>query len=100
MARQAGGYDGNTITASGTVKSEWNFDDTIRGTIKGLPVNLNLDELGDEEEDEGWDLEDEEVEVWDGTTRIRGDSLIIEGSLGSRNVGLHGYMLDSTKLIG
>lgn len=88
MARQAGGYDGNTITANGTVRSEWNFDDTIRGTINGVPINLNLDELEDEEEeDEAWDLEDAEVEVWDGTTRIRGDSLArIPGSLALRNV--------------
>lgn len=90
MARQAGGYDGNTITANGngTVRSEWNFDDTIRGTINGVPINLNLDDMEDEEEeDEEWELKDAEVEVWDGTTRIRGDSLINgPGSFASRNV--------------
>lgn len=29
----------------GTVKTEWDFDETIRGTIKGMPVQLNLDAL-------------------------------------------------------
>lgn len=93
MARQAGGYDGNgTITAasgSGTMKSEWNFDDTIRGTMNGVPINFNLDDMEDEageeeveeeQEDEAWDLRDAEVEVWDGTTRIRGDSLVLPGA--------------------
>ena len=26
------------------MKSEWNFDDTIRGTIKGAPVSLDMSE--------------------------------------------------------
>lgn len=28
-----------------TVKTEWDFDDTIRGTLKGVPVQLNLEAL-------------------------------------------------------
>ncbi|BEI86132.1 hypothetical protein CcaverHIS002_0604190 [Cutaneotrichosporon cavernicola] len=28
-----------------TVTTEWDFDDTIRGTLKGVPVNLNLEAL-------------------------------------------------------
>lgn len=27
------------------MKSEWNFDDTIRGTIKGAPVSLDMEEF-------------------------------------------------------
>lgn len=84
LMRQAGGLDGNTFNGNGTVRSEWNFDDTIRGTINGVPVNLNLDDLEDEEEGE-WDYQNEEVEIWDGTTRVRGDSALGE-VLGSRNV--------------
>lgn len=29
----------------GTVSTEWDFDDTIRGTLKGVPVQLNLESL-------------------------------------------------------
>lgn len=38
------GPDPATIIG-GTVKTEWDFDETIRGTIKGMPVNLDLDAL-------------------------------------------------------
>ena len=82
LNRQAGGYDAATIT-NGTVRSEWNFDDTIRGTIAGMPVELDLGALDDDEEE--WDLENEEVEVWDGTTRIRQGS-VIGGDLNTLNV--------------
>lgn len=72
--------------ANGTIRSEWNFDDTIRGTIKGMPVNLNLDDMDDEdEEDEQWDLEDEEVSIWDGTTRIR-EGTVVDGPMASHHV--------------
>ncbi|CAK9784659.1 Pkinase-domain-containing protein [Cutaneotrichosporon oleaginosum] len=29
----------------GTVKTEWDFDDTIRGTLKGVPVQLSLEAM-------------------------------------------------------
>jgi hypothetical protein len=41
-----------------------------------MPVELDLGALDDDEEE--WDLENEEVEVWDGTTRIRQGSVIGE----------------------
>jgi hypothetical protein len=68
---------------NGTVRSEWNFDDTIRGTIAGMPIELDLGALDDEEEE--WDLENEEVEVWDGTMRIKEGS-VIGGDLNTLNV--------------
>lgn len=54
---------------NGTMRSEWNFDETIRGTVKGVPVELDLDEMSDEE----WDLQDQEVVIdpAEGTTRVR-----------------------------
>jgi len=33
-----------------TVKSTWDFDETIRGTIKGAPVALDLAALAEEKE--------------------------------------------------
>jgi hypothetical protein len=68
---------------NGTVRSEWNFDDTIRGTIAGMPIELDLGALDDDEEE--WDLENEEVEVWDGTMRVREGS-VIGGDLNTLNV--------------
>jgi serine/threonine-protein kinase 24/25/MST4 len=85
LSRQAGGYDAATITGNGTVRSEWNFDDTIRGSIAGMPIELDLAALDDE--DEEWDLENEEVEIWDGTTRIRSGT-VIGGDLNTLNVSL------------
>jgi hypothetical protein len=76
-------YDAATITGHGTVRSEWNFDDTIRGTIAGMPVELDLGAMDDE--DEEWDLEHEEVEVWDGTTRIQ-NGTVIGGDMVGLNV--------------
>lgn len=84
LARQAGGFDANTLNGSGTVRSEWNFDETIRGTVKGVPVNLDLDDMEEEDEEE-WDYQNEPFEIWDGTTRVRGDSVLGE-AMGSRNV--------------
>jgi hypothetical protein len=86
LSRQAGNYDASTVVGNGTVRSEWNFDDTIRGTIAGMPIELDLGALDDEEEE--WDLENEEVEVWDGTTRIRSGS-VIGGDLNTLNVSSH-----------
>jgi hypothetical protein len=51
-----------------------------------MPIELDLGALDDDEEE--WDLENEEVEVWDGTTRIRQGS-VIGGDLNTLNVSLH-----------
>ena len=61
LSRQAGGF--GTITG-GTVKSEWNFDETIRMTMKGAPIELDLAELSDNDE---W-----EMDSGSGTARVRG----------------------------
>ncbi|KAL7420227.1 hypothetical protein Q5752_005194 [Cryptotrichosporon argae] len=54
LNRQAAGLAGLTLNNApgGTVRSEWNFDDTIRGTIRGVPVELDLTEMEDDEDDE------------------------------------------------
>lgn len=62
----AGGID------YGTMKSEWNFDETIRGTVKGMPVNLDLGEMSDEEEDGEWNMAEHLREDMIGTTRVNG----------------------------
>jgi serine/threonine-protein kinase 24/25/MST4 len=41
--------DHNTIMKA-TVKSTWDFDETIRGTIKGAPIALDLGVLQEEQE--------------------------------------------------
>ena len=46
------------MMGNGTMRSEWNFDETIRGTIKGVPLQLDLAQMEDDE----WDLEEEEAE--------------------------------------
>ena len=66
LNKQAMGFDGMTLKGTGTMRSEWNFDDTIRGTMKGVPVEFDLETM---EEDDEWDLEDKQVERL-GTTRI------------------------------
>ena len=63
-----------TMVGNGTMQSEWNFDETIRGTVRGMPVTLDLAEIG-EQDDERWMLEEEEGEeekndLW-GTTRVK-----------------------------
>jgi hypothetical protein len=50
-----------------------------------MPIELDLAALDDE--DEEWDLENEEVEIWDGTTRIRSGA-VIGGDLNTLNVSL------------
>lgn len=54
------------------MKSEWNFDETIRGTVKGMPVNLDLGEMSDEEEDGEWNMAEHLREDMIGTTRVNG----------------------------
>jgi len=50
-----------------------------------MPIELDLGALDDDEEE--WDLENEEVEVWDGTMRIKQGS-VIGGDLNTLNVSL------------
>lgn len=47
-----------------TMRSEWNFDDTIRGTIKGAPVSLDMEEF-----EVPIDWASVQVEVGEGTVR-------------------------------
>ncbi|CAD6573899.1 MAG: hypothetical protein TREMPRED_000960 [Tremellales sp. Tagirdzhanova-0007] len=73
LNNQAAGF-GMTMVGNGTMQSEWNFDETIRGTVRGMPVTLDLAEIG-EQDDERWMLEEEEGEeekndLW-GTTRVK-----------------------------
>ncbi|WRT63383.1 uncharacterized protein IL334_000288 [Kwoniella shivajii] len=75
LNKLAAGLGGLTIGPGGTMKSEWNFDETIRGTIKGVPVELDLENLQEDE----WDYDDEDenkieqVESTWGTVRERDD---------------------------
>lgn len=70
------------MLVNATIKSEWNFDDTIRGTIKGVPVELDLDDMSDDEE---WDLKDQEVDVEEGsawgTSRVRHSDVLTGSTL-------------------
>lgn len=53
------------------MRSEWNFDETIRGTLRGVPVQLNLaDEWDLEEEGDGsaWGEDARHRSVLEGTT--------------------------------
>jgi serine/threonine-protein kinase 24/25/MST4 len=51
------GITGGTINGN-TIRSEWNFDETIRGTVRGAQVQLDLAALSDEE-DAGFDFDDD-----------------------------------------
>lgn len=53
LNKQAEGF-GMTIVGNRSMKSEWNFDETIRGTVRGVPLQLDLAEMEEEE----WDLEE------------------------------------------
>lgn len=46
--------DFGTVVGAGTVKTEWDFDDTIRGTIKGAPVAFDLSALREDAEEDGF----------------------------------------------
>ncbi|KAK8844573.1 hypothetical protein IAR55_006420 [Kwoniella newhampshirensis] len=54
LNKLAAGLGGLTLNGNGTMKSEWNFDETVRGTMKGVPVQLDLEQM---DEDEEWDLQ-------------------------------------------
>lgn len=45
--------DFGTVAGGGTVRTEWDFDETIRGTVKGAPVSFDLSALRDIKEDDG-----------------------------------------------
>jgi serine/threonine-protein kinase 24/25/MST4 len=82
------------VGGAGTMKSEWNFDETIRGTIKGVSVELALSM-----EDDGgeWDVEDDEEEedAW-GTTRVNdGHDGVVRINV-SANLLLSGGLLRSS----
>jgi serine/threonine-protein kinase 24/25/MST4 len=51
------GITGGTINGN-TIRSEWNFDETIRGTVRGAQIQLDLAALSDEEDD-GFDFDDD-----------------------------------------
>ncbi|WWC67143.1 uncharacterized protein I206_101050 [Kwoniella pini CBS 10737] len=71
LNRIAAGIDNLTIGPGGTMKSEWNFDETIKGTIKGVAVNLDLEDMQDDE----WDYQNEEQDGTWGTVRERAELL-------------------------
>ncbi|WWD22878.1 hypothetical protein CI109_107373 [Kwoniella shandongensis] len=71
LNKLAAGLGGMTLNVNGTMKSEWNFDETIRGTMKGVPIQLDLDQM-DEDDEESWDLQEDGG--W-GTVREREDLL-------------------------
>ena len=79
LNRQAAGPDGMTLMGeqTGTMRSEWNFDETIRGTFKGVPIELDLEEMSDDEE---WDLRHEEVIVDPSEGRGLGTTRVVEVS--------------------
>lgn len=69
---------GDTIGPStGTVRSEWNFDETIRGTVKGVPIELDLEDMSDDEDD--W-VQSEALREW-GTARGAQGSLSSLGKM-------------------
>lgn len=67
--------------------SEWNFDETIRGTARGIPVNLNLEDMDEGFEDEdgdgsedAWDAKVAEMEMWNGTVKENARDLLVVGT--------------------
>ncbi|WWD06048.1 hypothetical protein V865_004133 [Kwoniella europaea PYCC6329] len=74
LNKLAAGLGNLTIGPGGTMRSEWNFDETIKGTVKGVPVSLDLEDLEDDNE---WDYQDEDGDGdgWEGTVREREDLL-------------------------
>lgn len=93
LARQAMGSSGLTISGSSTMRSEWNFDETIRGTVKGVPLNLDLAGLS-LESDEEWEAgsgadedEDEDEIPWE-SVRVQVDRQAEGASQRSFNVSL------------
>ncbi|WVF66496.1 hypothetical protein IAT40_001236 [Kwoniella sp. CBS 6097] len=86
LNKLAAGLGGLTLNDNGTMKSEWNFDETIRGTIKGVAVHLDMDDMDDTDEDGEWDLPEDEN--W-GTVRER-DNLLRATTLNGSDLSLPG----------
>lgn len=75
--------------------SEWNFDETIRGTARGIPVNLNLEDMDEGFEDEdghgsedAWDAKVAEMEMWDGTVKENAGDLLVAGTSAGSEMSL------------
>ena len=89
LNRLAAGLGGLTIDGNGygqgAMGSEWNFDETIMSTTRGVPINLNLEDMDEGfDEDEGeddWDAKMAEMERWDGTVKENGGDLLVAGAL-------------------
>ena len=67
LNRQAAGKFGTMLKARGTIENEWNFDETIRGTMKGAPILLDLASIS---EGEDWESD---LPV---TTKVRHGSVL------------------------
>lgn len=68
------------------MESEWNFDETIRGTVTGVPVNLNLADMDngfedEDEEEDDWNVKVAEVKTWDGSVKENAGDLLVKGKL-------------------
>lgn len=99
LNRLAAGLGGLTIDGNGygqgTMGSEWNFDETIRGTARGIPVNLNLEDMDEGFEDEdghgsedAWDAKVAEMEMWDGTVKENAGDLLVAGTSAGSEMSL------------
>ncbi|OXG89179.1 STE/STE20/YSK protein kinase [Cryptococcus neoformans A2-102-5] len=99
LNRLAEGLGGLTIDGNGygqgTMGSEWNFDETIRGTARGIPVNLNLEDMDEGFEDEdghgsedAWDAKVAEMEMWDGTVKENAGDLLVAGTSAGSEMSL------------
>ncbi|KAE8540535.1 hypothetical protein D1P53_003484 [Cryptococcus gattii VGV] len=97
LNRLAAGLGGLTIDGKGygqgTMESEWNFDETIRGTARGVPVNLNLEDMDkgfedEDDEEDDWNVKLAEVEKWDGSVKENAGDLLLEGKLAGSEMSL------------
>ncbi|ORY22135.1 kinase-like domain-containing protein [Naematelia encephala] len=82
LTKQANGGFGMTLEG-GTMRSEWNFDETIRGTVRGTQVQLDLEDFDEEDE---WNTENDRAE-W-GTTRVLAESLMEDEMLNASEISL------------
>lgn len=78
------------------MESEWNFDETIRGTVTGVPVNLNLEDMDkgfedEDEEEDDWNVKVAEIETWDGMVKENGGDLLAEGKSAGSEMSLPGF---------
>lgn len=100
LNRLAAGLGGLTIDGKGygqgMMESEWNFDETIRGTVTGVPVNLNLEDMDkgfedEDEEEDDWNVKVAEIETWDGMVKENGGDLLAEGKSAGSEMSLPGF---------